>query len=79
MTTQTRHDLCCLVFRPKDRELYYMCACSTTVFLLLLTGYDDYATHYVAIDMIIGILQPTKARDNSFSSEKTPGGLVSAS
>jgi hypothetical protein len=33
-----------------------MCVCSTTVFLPLLTGYDDNATHFVALDMIIDIL-----------------------
>jgi hypothetical protein len=41
----TRNDLRCPVFRLKERELYYMRACSTTVFLPLLTGYDDNATH----------------------------------
>lgn len=41
----TRNDLRCFVFRPRERELYYMRACSVTVLLPLLTGYDDNATH----------------------------------
>jgi hypothetical protein len=32
-----------------------MRACSITVFLPLITGYDDDATHFVVLDMIIGI------------------------